>query len=73
MYFEAPAIHWYDVNEIIFIHGYNPLHLHIERNDIVVDIGANIGIFTVFAASITRKTVYAFEPFPNNFEVLRKI
>ena len=70
--FEAPAIHWYDVDEIIFNHGYNPLHLHIERNDIVVDIGANIGLFTVYAASITQKTVYAYEPFPNNFEVLKQ-
>jgi len=36
----------------------------------VIDIGANVGIFAIFAASLTRNRVYAFEPFPSNYEIL---
>jgi FkbM family methyltransferase len=40
----------------------------------VIDIGANIGYFTLLAASIVGKkgTVYAFEPEPTNFHFLCK-
>src|SRR5947209_3980220 len=60
------------VREIFFKRVYNPIYLPIEDNDIVVDIGANTGVFTLFAASITRNLVYAFEPSPRNLEVLRR-
>ena len=64
---------WHElVNEIFFDHVYTPVPLQIGRNDIVVDIGAHIGVFSVFAASITQNTVYAFEPSPPNFEVLKR-
>lgn len=60
------------VDEIFLKRVYNPFHLEIERDEIVVDIGAHIGIFTVFAASKTQNTVYALEPSPSNFEVLKR-
>lgn len=60
------------VNEIFFWKLYNPANLTIGSNDIVIDIGANTGVFTVFAASITHNTVLAFEPFPDTFEVLQR-
>jgi len=60
------------VREIFFTRVYNPSYLPIEDNDIVVDIGANNGIFTLFAASITHNAVHAFEPSPRNIEVLRR-
>lgn len=64
---------WHElVNEIFFDHVYTPVPLQIERNDVVVDIGAHIGVFSVFAASLTQNTVYAFEPSPRNFEVLKR-
>ena len=64
---------WHElVNEIFFEHVYTPVHLQIGRNDIVVDIGAHLGVFSVFAASMTQNTVYAFEPSPDNFEVLKR-
>ena len=59
------------VNEIFFSKDYTPAPISIEIDDIVVDIGANTGVFTVYAASLTRNAVYAFEPFPGAFEVLR--
>lgn len=43
----------------------------IEADNIIVDIGANIGIFSLFAASQGAK-VYAIEPNPETFEILKK-
>jgi tRNA G37 N-methylase Trm5 len=40
-------------------------------NGIVVDIGASIGDFTLFASQ-NAKVVYAFEPDPNYFQYLQK-
>ncbi len=51
------------VHEIFFREAYNHANLPIETHDIVVDIGANIGVFALFAASRTKNTVYAFQPF----------
>ena len=46
----------------------------IETGNIVVDIGANIGLHTLNMARIVGNTgrVFAFEPDPSNFEILRK-
>ena len=48
---------------------------HVDRNSfnhggVVVDIGANIGSFSIFAASYGTK-VYAIEPEPHNLEALK--
>jgi FkbM family methyltransferase len=43
---------------------------NIKRDDVVVDIGANIGVFSVFAASQKAKRVYAFEPNPEAYNTL---
>ncbi len=69
---EAEVCLRYLVREIFFRRVYTPAYLPIGNNDIVVDIGANNGVFTLFAASITRNAVYAFEPAPRNLEVLRR-
>jgi FkbM family methyltransferase len=43
-----------------------------EEVQVVLDIGANIGIAALyFAASFPNATVHAFEPVPSNLEVLR--
>ncbi|CEG12660.1 hypothetical protein MSIBF_A260005 [groundwater metagenome] len=45
----------------------------IYENDVVVDIGAHIGAFSVYAGKKTSKgKVYSFEPCPENFEMLKK-
>jgi FkbM family methyltransferase len=74
IHFEAPGgFVWLGyVDEIFFTHTHTPARLQPERDDIVVDIGAHVGVFTVFAASRTQNTVYAFEPFPSNFEILKR-
>lgn len=46
----------------------------LKRGMTVVDIGANIGYYTLLEASLVGKDgrVYAFEPFPHSFALLNK-
>lgn len=46
----------------------------IHEGDIVIDIGANIGYFTLLAARLVgeKGKVFAFEPEPNNYDLLLK-
>ena len=44
----------------------------LDDGDCVFDVGANIGLFTLFAAQRCRNlSIYAFEPIPPVFELLR--
>jgi len=47
----------------------------IHDGDTVLDIGANIGYFSLIFSKIVGNNgrVYAFEPDPNNFKILKKI
>jgi len=56
---------------ICFVGEYDPLLKDIKTSDIVVDAGANIGIFTLLAAK-KAKMIIAVEPDPENFEYLEK-
>ncbi len=50
-----------------FRHG-----LSLEDGACVFDVGANIGLFTLFAQQVWKNVrVYAFEPMPSTFEVLQ--
>lgn len=52
---------------------YNPQGFNINVGDIVVDVGAHIGSFTLLAAKSSEKTkVLAFEPNPTSFTILKK-
>lgn len=46
----------------------------IKTGDVVVDLGANIGYYTLIAAKLVgdKGKVFAFEPEPRNFEILKK-
>src|ERR1051326_4742043 len=62
----------YVVREIFFKRVYTPAYLPIEQDDVVVDIGANNGVFTLFASSKTRGAIHAIEPSPRNIAILRR-
>jgi FkbM family methyltransferase len=40
--------------------------------DILIDVGANVGMYTVFAAKVSGATVHAFEPESQNYAVLNQ-
>ena len=46
---------------------------YLRDGDIVIDAGANIGSFSVFASNIAKRvTVYSFEPVKSTFDILRR-
>lgn len=57
---EATETHW-------FVKSLRP-------GDVVVDVGANVGYYTIIAGKLVGETgrVYAFEPDPVSFELLRR-
>tara|TARA_Y100001949_G_scaffold155288_1_gene143417 strand:- start:207 stop:1010 length:804 start_codon:yes stop_codon:yes gene_type:complete len=44
---------------------------HVKKNDITVDIGSNIGYYTLLMAKQGAE-VFSYEPEPKNFELLKK-
>jgi len=52
---------------------YDKFGIAVEKGDTVIDIGAHIGIFSVYAAHFSETgKVYAFEPFIDNFKKLEE-
>ena len=44
---------------------------NVKKNDIAVDIGANVGYYTLLMAK-NEANVFSYEPEPQNFELLKK-
>lgn len=44
--------------------------INIKEDDIVFDIGANVGVFSLYASLVKGVRVFAFEPHPKNFKKL---
>lgn len=54
-------------NENVYeVHGW-----HFTNDGVTVDLGANIGSFSIQAARLGAKKVYAIEPEPHNLEALK--
>lgn len=52
---------------------YTPPGFEIQEHDLIVDIGSNIGAFSIFASGYAKKgTVYSIEPVTENFELLER-
>ncbi len=45
---------------------------NVEDNSVVIDIGANIGVFSLFASQSKNTKVFAFEPMPENYSLLKE-
>lgn len=60
------------VDEIFFQKVYTPGFLGIHRGDVVIDIGANIGVFSLYAAKEGAGKIYAIEPLPENIRAIKQ-
>tara|TARA_B110000503_G_C7121858_1_gene402860 strand:- start:761 stop:1750 length:990 start_codon:yes stop_codon:yes gene_type:complete len=58
------------VCEIFFLSAYEKLNFSIKKEDIVVDVGGNFGLFTYFACYKKPSKIYVCEPNPNVFSIL---
>lgn len=63
---------WIPMSEVWIYEAYTPAGFKIDKKDIVVDIGAYIGDFSIYAATkAIQGKVYAYEPVPANFRLLK--
>ncbi|MCX6723780.1 MAG: FkbM family methyltransferase [Candidatus Staskawiczbacteria bacterium] len=61
------------IDEIYTHRCYTPQGFEIKEEDTVVDIGAHIGVFSIFAARLAKNgKIFSFEPTPENFMMLRE-
>lgn len=60
------------IYEIFIEEVYNPSYLQINKGDMVVDVGANIGVYSLYAAVNGAEKIYSIEPFPENTKTIRK-
>jgi FkbM family methyltransferase len=60
------------IDEIWAYRKYDYFGYRVAAGDVVVDIGANIGTFSLYAAKLCGASrVLSFEPFPGNYDVLK--
>jgi FkbM family methyltransferase len=61
------------INESWISKDYNPRGFGIKKNFVVIDVGAHIGAFTVYAAKNAKNgIVYSYEPYSENFRLLKE-
>ena len=74
MHLDAKDCLQLSINEIFEPIETNIIKREIQNGDIVLDIGANIGYYTLMMAKSVGKKgkVFAFEPEPSNFNILKK-
>lgn len=65
---------WRDIayDEIFNKNEYVYENIFVEKGDIVIDAGGNIGIFSLYAQEMGAKFIYAFEPIPKYISIFKK-
>lgn len=58
------------MDETFILKIYTPKNMGIKNEDIVIDIGAHVGDFSLFSVLNGAKEVYAYEPDPNTYALL---
>jgi len=58
-------------NEIFIDNSYRISNMSIKETDIILDIGANIGLFSINVSQYTKNKIFALEPHPENFTQLK--
>jgi FkbM family methyltransferase len=55
---------------VVALDEYGVADLQLSAEDVVVDVGAHIGTFSYLCHILGSRSVHAFEPWPDNFELL---
>jgi autotransporter strand-loop-strand O-heptosyltransferase len=58
--------------EVFIINQYNKYGISVEKNDVVVDIGGNLGAFVKSSLINECKKIYCCEPNPNCIKLIKK-
>lgn len=67
------ASDWWIFLEIFVFGIYRRVEGDTRKAKVVIDVGANVGLFAVYAAGLNRNAeIHAFEPFPKNLAQLEK-
>ena len=69
--FIAPPVYGHTV--LALVGEYSIPECNIEKDDTVFDVGAHFGFFSYHAVQKGAKEVYAFEPNPSTFEILKSM
>ncbi len=70
---KSDHIAWSIAWEIFLSRRYCPKGFEINKNDVIIDIGAHRGIFTAYAANRTNAKIISIEPNPENYFLLCKL
>lgn len=62
----------YTIAEVFYDKIYDTDYVKVVKDDIVVDLGANIGVFSVYAQNHHPKFIYSIEPSLETFKLLTK-
>lgn len=65
-------IHLSSFKEVFFDNIYKHNDIKVEKDDIVVDIGSNVGAFSHYALQKNAKFIYLCEPNPNCISIITK-
>ena len=59
------------LTHVWLIEEYKKENFEIKQNDVVIDVGAHIGLFTIYASQFcTNGKIYSFEPVTENYQLL---